>query len=165
MSTTRAYLDTCIVSGLAKGDLGSETQAALLRILEARKVGRVELVTSEVTRSELAAIPEVHRGSHSAIYYLLADVPLAPAEYRIPPFKPAPMFRRRDKLLLALEALLPDAADASHAFQAARSMASYLITTDRRTMLKHADAVEALCNLKLVNPSQFENSVLRGASG
>jgi len=90
-----AYLDTCIVSGLAKGDLSLAEEAALLRILQARKAGSVELFTSEVTREEISKIPAEHRTIHFVIYGLLADVPLAKTHYRIPPFRPAPMFRRQ----------------------------------------------------------------------
>jgi hypothetical protein len=77
----RAYLDTCIVSGLAKGDLGPDEAAALLRILEARKLGRVELVTSNIANGKISRIPEAHRTLHAVIYNLLADVKAA-APYR-----------------------------------------------------------------------------------
>jgi hypothetical protein len=162
MNVARAYLDTCIVSSLAKCDLTPENESALLRILQARKAGTVELVTSEVVRTEISAIPEEFRIQHSIIYSLLADVPLAATDYRIPPFRPAPMFKRRDQLLVSLERLLPDAGDASHVFQAARNGVGYLITVDHRTMLKHAEAVSQLCGVRLVNPVQFEHAVLAG---
>ena len=94
MCPARAYLDTCIVSGLAKGDLTSDNVAALLCILEARKAGLVELFTSEVVREEISKIPLEHRTRHSFIYGLLADVPSASTHFQIPPFRPVPVFRR-----------------------------------------------------------------------
>lgn len=70
MCGIRAYLDTCIVSGLAKGDLTAENEAALLQILQARKNGSVELFTSEVARDEISKIPIEYRTIHSIIYAL-----------------------------------------------------------------------------------------------
>jgi hypothetical protein len=154
-----AYLDTCIVSGLAKGDLSLAEEAALLRILQARKAGSVELFTSEVTREEISKIPAEHRTIHFVIYGLLADVPLAKTHYRIPPFRPAPMFRRQDPLLASLEHLLPDAADALHVFQAAKAGLPYFVTVDRRTLLNHAAAVREVCNVQLVTPVEFERGL------
>lgn len=140
MCAARAYLDTCIVSGLARGDLTLEDEAALLRILQARKSGAVELVTSEVVHAEISRIPEEYRIRHSIIYDLLADVPLATTHYKIPPFIPAPMFRRRDPLLASLEDLLPDEIDAAHVFQAVKAGLPYLITVDRRTLAARSTA-------------------------
>lgn len=159
MCAARAYLDTCIVSGLAKGDLTPEEEAALVRILQARKTGSVELFTSEVAQQEIAKIPAEHRTKHSVIYSLLTDVPLANTHYRIPPFKPAPMFIRKDSLLVSLERVLPDAADALHVFQAAKANLTHLITVDRRTLLVHAAAVLQVSNVQLVSPVEFLQSL------
>ena len=53
MAIVRVYLETCIVSGLARVDLQPADASALIRVLEARKAGRVELVTSQVAKAEL----------------------------------------------------------------------------------------------------------------
>ena len=73
-----AYLDTCIVSGLAKEDLSDEELDALSRILEEYKGNNVHLVTSDLTKRELEKIPEGSRRKHSVIYSLLSDVPIVP---------------------------------------------------------------------------------------
>jgi len=57
----KGYLDTCIVSGLVKNDLGAEQESALRRILEARDRGVIEIVTSEVTKAEIDRIHPQHR--------------------------------------------------------------------------------------------------------
>ena len=155
MCAAHAYLDTCIVSGLAKGDLTPDDVAVLLQILPARKSGSVELFTSEVVREEISKIPAEYRTQHSIIYGLLADVPLANTHHRMPPFRPAPMFKRKDPLLASLEHLLPDVVDALHVFQAAKSDLHHLITVDRRTLLNHATAVLQLSNVQLVTPVEF----------
>ena len=164
MCAVRAYLDTCIVSGLAKGDLAAAEESALLRILQARKSGSVDLLTSEIALTEISRIPTEHRSRHSIIYGLLADVPLARTYYRIPPFRPAPMFRRQDPLLKSLESLLPDAVDAQHVFQAAKADLKYFLTVDRQTLLRHAAAVHTLCQVKVVTPLEFEREMQNGAT-
>ena len=78
MAPPKAYLETCIVSGLAKGDLAAAELLALLRILQAGKAGRVELITSDVVNAEIDRIPAHYRTPHAAIYNLLTDVPTAP---------------------------------------------------------------------------------------
>ena len=154
MAKVKAYLDTCVVSGLAKAYIGTADIAALQRILEAREVGALDLVTSELTQQELNHIPAKYRLPHSTIYSLLTHVPLAPEHRLLPPFTPAPMFRREDALLTSLSAILPDAKDAAHAFQAVKNSADFLITVDYRTFRSHAAEVERLCGLRIVGPSE-----------
>jgi hypothetical protein len=80
----RAYLDTNLVSGIRKQDLGSEQQA-LRRILGAHKQGTIALVTSRVTHEEIQGLPPgAVREAHEDIYALLSDVPLADEEFLMP---------------------------------------------------------------------------------
>ena len=164
MSTPTAYLDTCIVSGLAKDDLAPADASALLRILEARKAGRVELVTSDVAKAEITRIPEVDRKRHTVIYNLLGDVP-AVATHRTDSglmLMGVGGGRREDPLFTELKKLLPDAGDAEHAFQAAKNSVAFLITVDRRSFLNHSAAVAKLCGVQLITPVEFEETVLAG---
>jgi len=161
----KGYLDTCIVSGLAKSDLSPVDREALLRILEARVAGKVELLTSEVTRAEIAKIPKPHRTPHTAIYSLLAGLPLAATHRSVIPrfaFLGArfPPGWRADPLFTELNRLLPDPGDAEHVFQAAKNNVTYLITVDRRSLLSRSSAVAQLCSVKLVTPAQFEQAML-----
>jgi len=155
MCSARAYLDTCIVSGLAKGDLKPDSVDALRAILADWNAGKVELFTSDVVRQEILKIPPEHRARHSDIYGWFSEVPLASTHFRIPPFRPLPMFRRKDRLLASLERLLPDAPDAQHVFQTSKAGLPYLITVDRRTLLNHAASVLKLCSVRLVTPVGF----------
>jgi predicted nucleic acid-binding protein len=160
MNPRKVYLDTCIVSGLAKEDLSVDDTSALLAILEAHKAGRLALVTSRLAHDEIAKIPEQHRARHTVIYSLLADVPMAETRVRTPPFKPTsfPHGVEQAPLLEKLEAIL-DKADAEHVYQAARNGVTYVITVDRKTMLARADAVQQLRGIRLVGPIEFQKSV------
>ena len=153
----RAYLDTCIVSGLAKADLASADADALLRILEARKAGTVEVFASQVMWRELARIPDEYRIKHSIIYNLLSDVPLAQTHRTDTNFLLLGVGggRREDPLLTRLKSVLRDEGDAHHAFQAARNSVHALITVDARSFLSRSREVEELCGVRVVSPVQF----------
>jgi hypothetical protein len=152
-----AYLDTCIVSGLAKGDLTKSELDALVRILEARKRNRVNLVTSEVTKGEIAQIPEQHRRVHQVVYGLLDDVPAAVTHHKDSGLTLLGVGggQREDPLFAKLKALLPDVADAEHVFQAAKNGVEHFVTVDKRSLVRNADAVEAECGVKVVTPEVF----------
>lgn len=164
MTRSKAYLDTCIVSGLAKEDLAPLEQSAVMYLLQAHKQGELKLVTSAVTAKEISQIPEESRRAHSVIYSLLSDVPsvvLSSTTSLSVMGTPGP--GRDDPLFANLKCLLPDPEDAEHVFQAARNGVHYFVTVDRRTMLKHAAQVESLCGVKLVAPSTLKTLVLHAS--
>jgi hypothetical protein len=163
MPNSAAYLDTCIVSGLAKKDLAPADASALLRILEAWNNGAINLVTSGVTKEEINRIPAEYREPHAAIYSLLLNVPSAPTHVtrsRLFDGSVLSAVLHEDPLFNQLRNLLPDAGDAEHVFQAAKSKVDYLITVDRQSFLRHAVAVEQLCGVRLAKPVAFEEAVL-----
>ncbi len=160
MSFPTAYLDTCIVSGLAKQDLGSDELAALRKILKAWDRGKISLVTSSVAQEEIEKIPKEHRIEHETIYNLLSEVPVART------FKTTPgrllllgvgggPTRRTDPMFAELSCLLPDEADARHLFQAAKNMVHYFLTTDARTILSYHRQIEDICGVKVLSPQEF----------
>ena len=161
--SSTAYLDTCIVSGLAKNDLASSEAATLLRILQARQTGKVKLVTSAVAKEELSRIPAQYRTPHSAIYLLLSNVPTVPTHLTQSRTTPSAIVRANwseDPLYAQLRNLLPDAGDAEHTFQATKCGATFLLTVDRQSFLRHSGAVEQLCGVRLVTPAEFEQTIL-----
>jgi hypothetical protein len=157
MESLIAYLDTCIVSGLAKGDLAPSDIEALLKVLQKRKNGALSLVTSRVTKEEIDCIPEEYRLQHEIIYNLLSDLPVARA------------FRTDSRLILMgvgggvrlhpmlakLNTLLSDDADARHLYQAAQNGIRYFITTDARTILRRKTKIEEISQVIAVSPTEF----------
>ena len=163
MSVLTAYLDTCIVSGLAREDLNHDQLAALLQILEERKSGRVSLVSSLVAKEEIDRIPEEYRFKHEIIYNLLSDVPIARA-FRIHSRGLMGMGMgmgmgaggvRLHPILAKLTTLLPGEADARHLYQAARNDVQYFLTTDAQTILSYREQIEDICKVKAVSPQEF----------
>ena len=164
MTRAKAYLDTCIVSGLAKEDLVPLEQDAVMHLLEAHKQGDIKLVTSAVTAREISQIPGEFRRAHSVIYSLLSDVPsvmLGSTTSLSLIGTPGP--GRDDPMFENLKCLLPDPQDAEHVFQAAQNGVQYFVTVDRSTMLKHAARVESVCGVKLVAPSTLKSLVSRAS--
>jgi hypothetical protein len=157
MAMLNAYLDTCIVSGLAKEDLKADELEALRQILEKRKQGNVSLVTSRIAKEEIEKIPVTYRFKHEIVYNLLSDVPVAKA-FRTDPRLPLMGIGggvRQHPMLAKLRTLLPDDADARHLYQAARNSVQYFLTTDARTILSYREQIENICNVKAVNPHEF----------
>ena len=152
-----AYLDTCIVSGLAKEDLSDEELDALLRILEEYKGNNVHLVTSDLTKRELDKIPARYRRKHSAIYSLLCDVPIVRLFRRDPRLDLLGVGDgvRVHTIFARLNTELPDETDAQHIYQAARNEAGYFLTTDRRTVLSKKEQIEDICGVKAVSPNEL----------
>jgi hypothetical protein len=151
------YLDTCLVSGIAKQDLRPVELDALHKLLVLRKGGEISLVTSHVTKEEIERLPATARGLHEGIYGLLDDVPEA-QEFRTDSgltLMGVGGGTREDPLLASIKAVLPDPDDARHVFQAARNAVDYFITDDQRTILRHADAIHERCQLAVVLPSQL----------
>ncbi len=152
-----AYLDTCIVSGLAKEDLPSGEQQALLEVLRRHKEGWIKLITSFVTKQEIDRVPEQARTRHEVIYSLLSDIPRA--EFSgIELFRvafPGSLGVRQDPLYTELKQLLPGVEDAQHVFQAIKNKVDYFVTTDDRTILRYKNELESTYGIKAVTPSQL----------
>ena len=70
----KIYVDTNIVSGLAKKDFNIETINYFHKILEYRKKGKIDLYVSDLTADELNNIPEEFKYHHNVIYLLLNNI-------------------------------------------------------------------------------------------
>lgn len=157
MMTASAYLDTNLVIGLARDDLGDVEQAAIVDLLDRHKGRRLRLVTSQVTLEELRKIPHEDRRPDEQMYRLLEELPTA-AEVL------APVVTRSDRphlvgllpigYLVELQEIL-DETDARHVFQALQANVEYFVTVDRKTILSRRDAVEAKVAMKFRKPSEL----------
>jgi predicted nucleic acid-binding protein len=158
----KGYLDTCLVSGMAERDLPPVELKALQEVLQARKAGRIALVTSHVTRQELERMSDDKRQRHAVIYMLLADVPTASEGYSSAPLGAAPLGATvlgggpgyEDPVLAELKRILPDVDDARHLLQAIKNEVDYFITADQRTIVSRASVIESHYAIKVRLPSQ-----------
>jgi hypothetical protein len=161
MAPTTMYLDTCIISGIAREDLPQAEQDAVVAILRLYKSDRLELVTSEVAKGKIGAVPERFRRRHEVIYLLLRDVPVASAQCADSGLTLTGVGggRREDPLYLELKLLLPDEADAQHVFRAIRADADYFATTDARTILRFSKALYDQHGLVAALPADCVSSI------
>jgi predicted nucleic acid-binding protein len=156
-----AYLDTNLVSGLAKGDASADELAALYKVIELMHAGRVRLVTSPVTKEQIEKVPAEHRAPHTAIYVLLAKLPTVDEEVAMPIIIKAPPNIYgpavvQDEDLGKLLEVLPDVDDARHLFQAIKNGSAYFVTLDKKTILAHSGAIEArFPTIRVLTPSQL----------
>jgi hypothetical protein len=145
--TPSGYLDTNLISGLAKEDIRPVELAALRDLLRRRKAGQLILCTSAVASEELGGIPATARAPHEDIYPLLDDVPTVDEQFPMPKAYGAGAYGAdaygmgpivEDSDLGVLRSILPDENDARHVFQAAKNGIDYFVTCDERTIVKHA---------------------------
>ena len=73
----KLYIDTCVISGHAKGELTPNETAAFNRLLGQYASGEITLVTSTVAKDELNRIPMEYRASHEQVYQRLKEIPAA----------------------------------------------------------------------------------------
>jgi hypothetical protein len=151
-----AYLDNCIVSGLANEDLGTELEA-LYELLEHRKHGRLDVVTSHVTHEELErASADSRHGLRQVVYFLLADVPAVPEARHNSRMLLMGVGggTREDARFTQLKEVLPDVDGARHVFQVIANGLDYFVTVDARTVLRHRRELERL-GIRALKPSEL----------
>ena len=158
----KAYLDTCIVSGLAKEDLDSAQQNALREVLRFHKSGDIQLVTSVLVQDEIKQIPEQYRSKHEVIYSLLADIPVTRVSWIDSGLSLLGVGggSRVDPLYQELRTMLPDDLDAQHVFQAIKSNSTYFLTRDNRTILRYRKELESRYTIKLGTPLELASAMV-----
>jgi hypothetical protein len=152
--TATAYLDTNLVSGLVKEDLGAELDA-LRVILRARKQGSIDVRTSMVTAEELAKVRADARARHEDIYALLEDVPATAERFGSDIMLMGVGGLHEDERLTRLKQILPHEADARHLFQAISNDVTYFVTADRRSILRYASELHEAFGIAVRAPSEL----------
>jgi hypothetical protein len=158
------YLDTNIISGLAKGEFSEEIASACVEITALAKCGLLALYTSKITADELEMIPPQYQAQHFVIYNLIKNVSAA-KEITGPSLvtggmgggqlvtrglgKPA-----RPKFIREIDALIPEsrnsdrtrarARDISHLFQCQQAGLDYFLTEDHRSILRYKTELRQL---------------------
>jgi len=150
----RAYLDTCIISGIAKEDLKSDQLAAVFELLRLHKERVIQLVTSDMVKAEIDRIPAQFRSRHESIYNLLEDVSSFVSGTGMSPIG-LPMMSRHQSRLRAMQAVLPDRLDARHVFAAWRHGLEYFVTTDESTIVRFRTELDGQFNVRAMLPTEL----------
>lgn len=151
----KAYIDTCVVSEKINRELSNEDVRAIDSIFDAYRDSRIKLYTSNKVKAELGEIPPAYREPHINLCNTLASLPVIKIVRK---FSMSPLglpirnvkHRQKERIDRILQGM-----DRWHVFIAASNRIEYLITTDRRTILRHKDAVLDAIGVKARSPSEF----------
>ncbi len=166
MEIPSVYLDTCIISGIAKMDLPEEEISSLLAVLKHGKKGNLKIITSKVSKDEINKIPIEYRQKHELIYYLLTELPYVHNFRNV--WQNGTIIgvgvgvgfghynRKIDPTLSKLRSLLPHKNDALHIFQAIKNKSQYFLTTDYKTIIKFRNKIEEIHKIKIVSPIELD---------
>lgn len=160
MDVPRAYLDTCILSRVADGKLSAPEGSALSELLVMYRSAVVDLFTSTVAEKELLAIPAHYREAHIHVYELFFSARKV-APLGITRLGPAGVpSANSDHLVWSnLHEVLPDAADAEHAFVALCNRAQVFLTVDQRTIINRRERLQAVSGLRAMTPKEFLDGI------
>ena len=158
----KVYLDTNVVSAIARDDTPSESDA-LDRLMAAYEQNRVSLVTSAVTLNEIARLLEAgHREPIERIFRLFENVPVVSwgdellriDVYEAPyTFANIPVIQKNPLFASLLELGL-EVADAQHLLVAATQDCTLFLTCDGG-VLHRAGGIRERCGLAVQRPSDL----------
>jgi hypothetical protein len=157
------YLDNDVICGIVKQDLEPKENEAVVGLLRLRDQGAIRLVSSEVTKQELARWKGEKRQDAEAEYENLEKVEYI-LDHRLIGFNnqwsrqggwSSPMIED-DPLAAALWKLGLRRTDSHHLMLAIREKCHYFVTCDRKTILSRRRAIEAaFSDIRLLSPAEL----------
>ena len=159
-STTPAvFVDTCVISGMAKGDLKSSDASAVVQMAEMVQRSELTIWASTVAREEIDQVPPEHRQAHIDQYEALriiraSDatwVDTSPESTGFGLVVEHPYYRK-------LRDTLRDENDARLVFQAKMAGLTDFVTVDYKSILNKAPDIEENVGIRAVSPSQYVSS-------
>jgi len=152
-----AYLDTCVISGLAKNVLEDSESGAMVALLSDYESKSFRFVTSSKVLDELNQIPnKKDRTSHLTIYHLLSKVRALPDPSITRMGLDGGIARNPDReVWSSLRAIVPDENDANHLYQAIQNGARFFVTVDFATILRYKSEIDNKFNIIACRPSEL----------
>ena len=145
------YLDTNIISAMAKLDLPQDELAALEKVLDVYQAGLLGLYTSDLAKQELDCIPEQFRQNHVRLFRLIRLVAGEPEN--TPPISEGLQLRAtRLQTCLSVN-------DFNHLMQAVSGGAEIFLTLDSGVRSQKALAGEL--EIAVLSPRELESELRR----
>ncbi len=145
----KVYLDTNVVSSIARGDMPVDVVGALMHLLELKDAGSLELVTSEVALQEINSYKGNDERILNVVYRLLEKVRPAPTVPLIgfprSLFFPDPIYSQ-------LRAFLEEK-DALHVFQAIKNRVNVFLTLDGGILARKGEIKR--WNMDVLKPNEL----------
>jgi len=152
----KAYFDTNIVSGIAKGDIEPEELRAAEQLLALFEDGKINLFTSHVTKNEIGKIPLGYRTKHENVLRTLESLPTADyLALDIMRLNPASLGVMQHTIFEKLLELLKDKEDAMHIFQSSQNDIVDFVTVDYKTILSKKKDIFNICGVDVACPTEF----------
>lgn len=158
----KVYLDTCIVSGIAKNDLAIDEQSSVVKLLNLFQKSKIALVTAATTIDEINDIPDSFRQLHVTTYELLLEIPVCPQKRVMDMIGNGFIsFPREEPVLTTLRRFIPDELDRQHLLNAISDKCDYFVTTDEKTILRYKEQLhEAFSEVTFLKPSEVLNKII-----
>lgn len=160
--TLLLYLDNNLVSAIIQDDQNDAEMDALIWLLEQRKAGMMQVVTSEVSRREIERLKGDTRRPVQMVYSLIDDVPFV-EDHRLLGFHS--QWGRLGGTVLPLIEDHPvssklrqiglDRTDAHHVMLAILEECDFFLTCDKKTILAYRREVEAEFPIRFLRPSEL----------
>ena len=150
----RLYLDTSVLSALARGQFDAE-RAACDEIKALARSGAVALFSSLVALEELTRLPARYVGPHLEQYDAVGTVWSDETYEEFNPATECWDLEEDDPVLEALRVVLPDEDDARHLAQAGLGCMDVFLTLDEKTILRFAADIRVRVGLRVLRPSEF----------
>ena len=158
----KAYLDTNIISAIAKRDASPRELVAIEQLRDLFNSGKIKLTRSDVCKAEIDKIPEKFRRDHEKIYKQILDVPVADYLALDLFFMPGSLGVKQNTIFKRLLEILKDKEDAKHILHAHKNSVFKFITLDRRTILSRKTEIYSICNVEVLLPSEIIGQIKTG---
>jgi hypothetical protein len=157
----RAYVDTCVISGLARGELSPADSGAFLAISDAVAKSDVSLWASTVAKREIDQVPAQFRREHEREYSALGIVRASNTTNWIDDRPGSVTYGQRtvNPIFEAIGNIVSDRTDAEHLYQAKVNGIVDFITIDKRTILNKANELRRF-GLRVYSPAQYQQMVI-----
>lgn len=155
-SLPTVLLDTCVISGAAKGDMSPDDTTAFCRMAELVAESNLTVWASTVAKEEIDKIPTEYRQGHLDEYNALRIIRRSDATW-IDDDPGSTGFGEvvQHPQYAQLHDLLRDENDARLIFQAKMAGVNDFITVDYRSILNKATELEEQFDMKVLSPSQY----------
>jgi len=164
----KVYLDTNVVSAMAKDDIPKETEA-IRNILTAFDTGSLDLWTSTFTGEEIEKVPIDKRKPIEDIYSRLEKVPHVERQELLGINVYSDLYTcinspmiKDDPVWIKLKATGLDGNDAYHAMLAIKAECDVFLTTDYKDFINNEPRkshIEQKFNIRLMTPSKLASEL------
>jgi len=153
----KVYLDTNVVSAIAREDFPEDEMRALKQLLELSNTGNLELRTSEVARREIESYKGEDKRTVEIVYLLLQKVPII-EDHKVLGYHSTYPLVEDHPISAALRQMRLERADAHHLMVAIRAQCEVFLTRDEGILRRHAE-IKARFRIRPLTPATLARTL------